>query len=117
MKKIYYLSTCNTCRKVLEELKPPTSFELQDIKIHPIDEEELEVLKGLIGSYSALFNKRAQLYRKLNLANQELTEEDCRKYILEHYTFLKRPIIVVDQIIFAGSPSKIVSGAKSYMFE
>lgn len=115
MKKIYFLSTCNTCKRVLKELNPPSDFELQDVKIKPISEEDLEKLKELSGSYSNLFNKRAQLYRKLGLAGKELSEEDCKKYILEHYTFLKRPIVVVDQIAFIGNPSKIISSAKSYM--
>jgi arsenate reductase len=40
----------------------------------------------LSGSYEALFSKKAQLYKSMNLKDKSLTEED-KKYILEHYTF------------------------------
>lgn len=116
MKKIYYLSTCNTCKKILKELNPSPFFELQDIKYFPITEGELDNIKKLSGSYSSLFNKKAQLYRKMGLAEKELTEEDYKRYILEHYTFLKRPIIIVDEMIFLGSPSKIILTARDYMW-
>lgn len=115
MRKIYHLRTCNTCKKVLEELNPLVGFELRELKSSPILEEELEELKELAGSYSNLFNRRSQLYRKLELAGKELTEEDYKKYILEHYTFLKRPIVIIDDIIFAGNPSKIVSNVKLHL--
>ena len=111
MKKIYYLSTCDTCRRILKELDPSGEVKLQDIKEFPITEVELEMLRELAGSYEALINKRARLYQERGLKDQELLEEDYKKLLLEHYTFLKRPVILVEGEIFVGNSRKTVQAA------
>lgn len=112
MKKIYYLSTCDTCKRILKELEPLQGVELQDIKKNPISEKELDFLKEKMDSYEKLFNKRSQLYKERNLKDQNLTEENYKTLILEHYTFLIRPVIVVDNQVFAGNSPKITAEAK-----
>ncbi|WP_459210416.1 arsenate reductase family protein [Aquimarina rhabdastrellae] len=112
MKKIYYLSTCDTCKRILNELQPSADYILQDIKSDPITEEQLENMKSLSGSYEALFSKRARLYKERDLKNQQLIETDYKNLILEHYTFLKRPVIIVEDTIFIGNSKKTVAAAK-----
>ncbi|WP_298417467.1 ArsC/Spx/MgsR family protein [uncultured Kordia sp.] len=112
MKKIYHLKTCNTCQRILKEIQPTSDFVLQGIKEEEITVKQLEEMHALSGSYEALFSKRAQLYKKMDLKNQNLTEEDYKQYILEHYTFLKRPVIIVDDQIFIGNSAKTVAAAK-----
>lgn len=111
MKKIYYLSTCDTCRRILTELDPSGEVKLQDIKEFPITEVELEMLHELTGSYEFLINKRARLYQERGLKDQELLEEDFKNLLLEHYTFLKRPVILVENEVFVGNSKKIVQAA------
>lgn len=102
--KIYYLSSCDTCRKIMKEINATArGFELQDIKTNPPTAEQLDELRKHTGSYESLFSKRAQLYKELGLAHRQLTEKDYRKYLLEHYTFLKRPVIIYKDRIFIGS--------------
>lgn len=115
MKKVYYLKTCNTCLKILKELNLPSEFILQDIKNEAITVTQLEEMKTLSGSYEALFSKRSNLYREMNLKNQDLTERDYKQYILEHYTFLSRPVIIVDVNIFIGNSKKTVDTAKLFI--
>jgi arsenate reductase len=112
MRHFYYLKTCDTCLRILKSLQLPADVKLQDIKEHPITVKQLEHLKSLAGSYEALFSKRAKLYKEMNLKNTELKEADFKHYILEHYTFLKRPVLVLDQQIFIGNSAKVVEGAK-----
>ncbi|PTM03965.1 MAG: hypothetical protein DA407_13480 [Bacteroidetes bacterium] len=112
MKKVYYLKTCNTCMRILKELHLPSSFVLQDIKEEQITVSQLEELHKLSGSYESLFSKRAKLYKEMDLKNADLQERDYKHYILEHYTFLKRPVIVVDDSIFIGNSKKVVEAAK-----
>lgn len=112
MKKVYYLKTCDTCRRILKELNLPSDFELQDIKSNAITVDQLEHMQALSGSYDALFSKRSQLYKKLNLKEQDLTESDFKHYILEHYTFLKRPVVIIDASIFIGNAKKTVESIK-----
>ena len=113
MKKIYYLSSCDTCKRIMNEIELPQSFIKQDIKKQGITENELEELYNLSGSYEKLFSKRAQLYKKRNLKEQQLLEEDFKNLILEHYTFLKRPVIVNNDHIFIGNSKKTVEAAKN----
>jgi arsenate reductase (glutaredoxin) len=112
MKKIYHLSTCNTCQRIIGELQNGEGFELQDIKTEPMTGEQLEAIKAKVGSYEDLFSRRARKYRALGLHEQELTEDDYRRLILEEYTFLKRPVIVIDGEVFAGNSKKTVEAAK-----
>ena len=74
-----------------------------DIKQDPITEEQLDEMHQLSGSYEALFSKKAQLYKEKGLKNIMLTEDDYKKYILEHYTFLSRPVVILENEIFIGN--------------
>ncbi len=103
MNKIYYLASCDTCRKIIKSLPKDNNLVFHDIKQNPITEEELETMKVLSGSYEALFSKKAQLYKTMDLKNKSLTEDDYKKYILEHYTFLSRPVFIIDGAIYIGN--------------
>ncbi len=113
MKKIYYLSTCSTCARIINELElKKKNFQFQDIKTEKITAEQLETLKKAAGSYEALFSRVAMKYRALGLDKEELTEKDYKKYILEEYTFLKRPVIVIKDTIIIGNSKKSIQSAK-----
>lgn len=112
MKKIYHLSSCNTCQRIINEIDPDKEVVLQDIKTEAITLEQLEEMQTITGSYEALFSKRAQLYRKRGLNAQNLTEDDYKNLILEHYTFLKRPVMIAGDEIFVGNSKKVVAAAK-----
>lgn len=103
MDKIYYLASCDTCRKIIKSLPKGIELEFQDIRQDKITVEQLEQMRELAGSYEALFSKRAQLYKERGLKNQSLTEEDYKTLILEHYTFLSRPVFIVKNEIFIGN--------------
>lgn len=111
MPKIYHLSTCTTCKKVIAALNGGDGFELQDIKFENVTAEQLDNLKEVVGSYEALFSRRAMKYRSMGLGERTLTEEDYRQLILEEYTFLKRPVVVIGNQVFTGSSKKSVEGA------
>ena len=108
MYKIYHLSTCSTCQGILKEIPVLGRFELQDIKTRPITPAQLDELKKMAGSYEALFSKIAMKYRSMGLSEMKLTEKDYRKYLLDEYTFLKRPTIVIGDQVFIGSAPKTV---------
>ena len=113
MKKVYHLSTCTTCQAILKETQlAGKGYELQDIKTQPITPAQLEELKQRAGSYEALFSRRAIKYKELGLKDQQLTEADYRRYILEEYTFLKRPVVVNGDQIFIGNEKKTVEALK-----
>ena len=114
MKKIYHLSSCSTCQRILEEVQAEKKgFILQDIKTSTITPAQLDEMKQGAGSYEALFSRRAIKYKQMGLKDQVLTEKDYRRLILEEYTFLKRPVAVVGKQVFAGSEKKTVEELKS----
>jgi arsenate reductase (glutaredoxin) len=113
MKKIYHLSSCSTCARIINELDlKKKGFQFQDIKTEKITAEQLEEMKKKAGSYEALFSRVALNYRALGLDKKELTEQEYKKYILEEYTFLKRPVILIGNNITIGNSKKTIASAK-----
>ena len=86
---------------------------MQDIKWEKITPSQLEEMKKMAGSYEALFSRRAMKYKEWKLKDKQLSEDDYRNYILEEYTFLKRPVVIIDKKIFIGSEKKTVEALKN----
>lgn len=103
--------------RIIKELNLPSDFILQDIKSEPITVEQVEDMQKRSGSYEALFSKRARLYKEKGLKDIALTETDFKNYILEHYTFLSRPVIISGNSIFIGNSKKTVEAAKQFLNE
>ena len=116
MKTIFTLGPCSTCQRILKDLGNATKgYSIQDIKTEKITAKQLDEMKKIAGSYEALFSRVAMKYRSMGLNEMELTEKDYRKYILEEYTFLKRPVVVNGDQIFIGNSKKVVEAAKEGM--
>ena len=112
MNTIYYLSSCDTCKRILKSMEPLDGIDLVDIKTSPITVDQLSQMRDLAGSYEALFSKRARLYKERGLGKKELSEDNYKKLILEHYTFLKRAVMLINGKIFVGNAAKVVNSAK-----
>lgn len=112
MDRIFYLSTCSTCQRIIKELDPPENIQMREIKEKPLTEAEIDEMKAKAGSYEAHFSRRAMKYRALGLQDKELKESDYRDLILKEYTFLKRPVIILGGEIFVGNSKKTVEAAK-----
>lgn len=115
MKKIYYLSTCDTCKRIMKELAVDEGWEKQDIKTDKITEAQLDTMADMAGSYEALFSRTARKYRDMQLKENELNENDYRDLILSEYTFLKRPVIILNNNIFIGNSKPTVEAARQAM--
>lgn len=115
MKKVYYLSTCDTCKRIMSGVPQIKSFEQIDIKIQPITEADLDKAKEVAGSYEQLFSKRARKFKSEGYKEQRLTEADYKKLILQEYTFLKRPVFFIDNEVFIGNSKKEVARLYEYM--
>ena len=102
MKRIYYLSSCDTCRRMMKEFNALDEFELIDIKSANIDSKTLDFLKEKTGSYESLFSKRAIKYKTLGLKDKTLSDNDFRQLILDEYTFLKRPVLINGESVVVG---------------
>ena len=96
---------------------PLDQFELQDIKNQSITEDQIDEMKNLAGSYEALFSRRAMKFRGLGLHEQQLTETDYRNWILKEYTFLKRPVVLLDGQIFIGNAKTNLEDLKNQILD
>jgi arsenate reductase (glutaredoxin) len=110
MKKAYCVSTCTTCQRIMKDADlVKKGYTYQNIKDDKITPQQLDEMKDLIGSYEALFSRRALKYKAMGLKDKKLTEKDYRDLILQEYTFLKRPVIISGKKIYSGSEKKTVS--------
>jgi arsenate reductase len=113
MKKIYHLGNCTTCQAIIKATGvDKKGFDMQDIKFEKITATQLDEMKNMAGSYEALFSRRALKYKEWKLKDKKLTEKDYRQYILDEYTFLKRPVVIIKDKIFVGSEKKTVMALK-----
>lgn len=110
MKHIFYLSTCDTCQRILKQWKTEGCV-MQDIKTEPMTAEQVDLLIKLAGSAEALFSKRARKYKELGLKDKNLSDSEIRQLIIEEYTFLKRPVLILNEEIFIGNAKAVVAAA------
>jgi len=117
MKKIYHLSSCSTCQRIIKELGlKEKGFVFQDIKTEKITIQQLDELIKMASSVEALFSTKAIKYRELGLKDKKLADKEMKNYILSEYTFLKRPVIIVSSEIFVGSSPKNISMLKASLY-
>jgi len=113
MKKAFTLPTCKTCQRIFDDLQPAQQgCEVVDIKAEGISAEDLDAMKAHVGSYEALFSRRAMKFRSMGLADKTLSEQDYRSLILEEYTFLKRPVFLTEEGVTVGSAKAEVARAR-----
>ena len=113
MQKVFYLKTCGTCTKILKQFDL-NRWELREIKTEPITEEELAQMYAITQSYEALFSRRSTQIKARNIDVKSLKEDDFKNLILEHYSFLKRPVFLTDKEIFVGNEKKNLENLEQF---
>ena len=114
MKKIYHLGNCTTCQTIIKATGiDKKGFDMQDIKFEKITPAQIDEMKKMTGSYESLFSRRALKYKEWKLKDKQLTEKYYRQYILDEYTFLKRPVVIMGDKISVGSEKKTVEALKN----
>jgi len=93
----------------MNSLDIPADFALQDIKAQRITPDQLEEMKKMAGSFEALFSRRSMKYKSMGLSQKTLSEDDYRALILEEYTFLKRPVFIIENDIYIGNDKSVVA--------
>jgi len=93
----------------MKEIGVDDSWKQQDVKLEKLTVSQIEEMFGLSGSYESLFSRRAMKYKSMGLKEKNLSEVDYKKLILDEYTFLKRPVIIIEGKIFIGNSKKVVA--------
>jgi len=106
--KLYGLPHCSTCKKAVEFLENAgvkiESF--HDLKENRLSRKEVEQLVGLAGGAEILFSKRAMKYRAMGLHERTLNSKDLVDFMVEEYTFIRRPVLVFGDTALAGFSKK-----------
>jgi len=106
MSKIYFygLPNCTTCQKALRRLDYHriSDIEKRNIKEEPLSREEVEKLATTLGGAENLFSRRSVKYRELGLKDKNLSETEMLDLMAGEYTFLKRPILMMNGKAVAG---------------
>ncbi|MCU7613349.1 arsenate reductase family protein [Chryseobacterium sp. GMJ5] len=113
MKKVFYLNSCDTCRKILAKFDLK-SWELREIKKEPITLEEVEAMYKITNSYEDLFSKKSTQIKLRELDLKTMGEDDFKELLLDHYTFLRRPVFLTDKEIFIGNDKKNIESLRAY---
>lgn len=107
--RIWHLASCSTCKRILATL--PDTVERQDVRTQPLSPEQLDRMVELAGGVAPLFSKRARKYRELGLHERQPSDAELRALLLEHDTFLKRPVAIVSD----GDPLDPKHAARIYI--
>ncbi len=110
MHLFYYLSSCDTCKRIMKTLALSNDVRQIDIKKRPLTAAQLELLYQHSGSYEALLNKRAQRLKEIDKSS--LDEAAIKSLLLSHYTFLKRPVLLYKDKLYIGNAKATVAKAK-----
>lgn len=108
--RIYHNPRCSKSRQTLELLEQqgiePEIIEY--LKTPPTVETLKSVLEQLGISARQLLRKGEDLYKELNLANPDLTEEDLIQAMCEHPKLIERPIVINNGQARLGRPPETV---------
>ncbi len=102
--KLYWMPNCSTCQKAASwlERRGVKVTEFRDIKENSLSRVEVEELVKMLGGPGELFSKRAVKYREMKLNEREVLLAEMMELMTDEYTFLKRPIMVIDGKAVAG---------------
>lgn len=100
----YWLPNCSTCQKAVRwlERRGVKITEFRDIKEMPLTGKKIEELAKMLGGPAELFSKRAIKYREMKLNEREVSPAEMLDLMTDEYTFLKRPIMVINDHAVAG---------------
>ncbi|ABP61643.1 arsenate reductase (glutaredoxin) [Enterobacter sp. 638] len=109
--KIYHNPRCSKSRETLELVKskgvePEVVLYLET----PPDAQTLRQLLSMLNMASAreLMRQKEDLYKSLNLANSQLTEDDLIKAMIDNPKLIERPIVVAHGKARIGRPQEDV---------
>jgi len=92
---VYQKPTCTTCRQVYAALKERgVDFDAVDYYTDPIPKTKLkELLKKMGISARELLRTKEDIYKKLKLADRDLSDGEIIDLMVKHPDLIQRPIV------------------------
>lgn len=91
-----------------------SDWELRELKSNQITEEELAEMYTLTRSYETLFSRRSTQIKARDIDVKSLEEKDFKALILDHYSFLKRPVFLTEKEIFVGNDKNNIENLEKF---
>ncbi|MBN1111830.1 MAG: hypothetical protein JXA53_02820 [Bacteroidales bacterium] len=112
-KTVYFLSTCDTCKRIMKEVSVNDEFKVIDLKENRLSEDEIAFFVSKVDSISDLINKHAVIYKEQDLKNKQLSDDEIESLLIKHYTLIKRPIFIIGEDTFIGNSRAVIEKVKS----
>ena len=113
MKKItvYQKPTCTTCRKVHAALvEAEVDFDAVNYYVDPLNEKQLAALVKKMGiGAQELFRKREDIYKELQLAGKDVSDEEAIALMVKHPDLLQRPIVEQGARAILARPAETIT--------
>ena len=92
---VYQKPTCTTCRQVYAALKDSgVDFDAVNYYTEPLSKTKIkELLKKMGVPAAALLRKKEDVFKKLNLDEKNLSEDELIGLMATHPDLLQRPIV------------------------
>ena len=92
---VYQKPTCTTCRQVYNALKEKgVDFDAVNYYVEPIPKEKLKDLLRKMGLPAReLLRTKEEIYKKLNLAEKDLSEDALIDLMVQYPDLIQRPIV------------------------
>jgi len=92
---IYQKPTCTTCRQVYRALtESGVNFDSVNYYIDVISKHKLKDLLSKMGFKAGeLLRKKEEIYKKLDLAKKDLTNDEIIDLMVKHPDLIQRPIV------------------------
>ena len=106
--KFIFLSTCSTCKKIINILGIENKSFLQDVKHKILSKNQLDFLYNYTKSYEALINKRGLVYKKIKQDGLIMNEKKFKELLEKEYSCVKRPILIWNNKVYIGNSKSTV---------
>lgn len=107
MIKIWFKSTCSTCRTALSLIKEESDDDISIVEYTdnvPTQKDIKEVLKMLGLKAEDIVRKKEELYKK-KFANKKLSNAEWIKVLVKNPILIERPIVIKDGKAIIGRPA------------
>jgi arsenate reductase (glutaredoxin) len=106
MLKIYFKSTCSTCRTALNLIKENTDedYELVEYMVEVPSEKEIKEIVKMLGIKPELLVRKKEKLYKEKYEGKKISDAEWIKILHKNPILIERPIVVKDGKAIIGRP-------------